>query len=103
MGEAVLVGGQRLTRVHPEMLCVGEWCCVHNPSPHHMVDWKQDYAPTSKVMRRICPHGIAHPDPDNRAEELYTGIRLHEERGDCDGCCFPPPPEAPQLTMGDEP
>lgn len=85
--------------VHPDANCEGEWCCMHNPSPHHMWQWPM-HIRTSGIMERTCPHGIGHPDPDSLAywdrihdaRSVEMGIDRH--RGglgahSCDGCCTP--------------
>ena len=85
MTEYELVGGQRLTNVHAPDQCFGEWCCIHNPSPHHMVYWPQNWRADRRIMERVCPHGIGHPDPDDpKTSDYYEGIH------GCDGCCFDP-------------
>lgn len=77
---AVLVGGQVLIGVHkPDERCKVR-CPIHNPSDHHMKDWEQNYRPDRRIIERICPHGIGHPDPDDIATNKTHG---------CDGCCVP--------------
>lgn len=86
--------------VHSVDKCAGEFCCVHNASPHHMRTWQLHFR-TDKpgcLAERICPHGIGHPDPDSVAfihrrllgigadMEQYTDVLTHG----CDGCCHPP-------------
>lgn len=80
-----LVGGQRLVGVHPDSACAGEFCCIHNPSDHHMVEWGQNWREDRGLMERICPHGIGHPDPDD--------IQVDTTHG-CDGCCSIPEAES---------
>lgn len=77
-----LVGGERLTNVHPSDKCKGEYCCIHNPSDHHMKTWPQHWRSDRGITERICEHGCGHPDPDDP-----TGDTIHG----CDGCCQPPP------------
>lgn len=73
-----LVGGQRIL-CHPAYQCMGDSCCVHSPSAHHMVTWPQNWRGDRQMMERICPHGIGHPDPDDLiGDDLVHG---------CDGCC----------------
>jgi len=76
----VLVGGQRLVNIHTPNTCKGEWCCIHNPSDHHMRDWPQNWRPDRRLMERICPHGVGHPDPDDPGARGYGGVH---------GCCMP--------------
>jgi hypothetical protein len=69
--------------------CAGQNCCIHNPSPHHMVTWPMRWRADTGKMERICEHGIGHPDPDDAAywERLGQGCRnIHG----CDGCCRRP-------------
>lgn len=73
-----LVGGERLMGVHPKGLCAGEFCCIHNPSDHHMREWRQHWRSDRHLMERICPHGCGHPDPDDPNPDTVHG---------CDGCC----------------
>lgn len=85
MTDHELVGGQRLTKVHNPDQCLGEWCCIHNPSDHHMDEWPQNWRQDRRIMERICPHGIGHPDPDDpKTREYYESIH------GCDGCCAAP-------------
>jgi hypothetical protein len=45
--------------------------------PQH---WRTD----RKIIERICPHGVGHPDPDDpKMMEVYEAIH------GCDGCCQP--------------
>lgn len=67
--------------VHDPELCEGEYCCIHNPSDHHMRDWPQNWRQDRRLMERICPHGVGHPDPDEINPDTVHG---------CDGCCTPP-------------
>jgi len=80
--KVTLVGGQAIF-AHPEVDCLDPPCCIHSPSDHHMRTWEQHWRPDRGIMERICPHGIGHPDPDDRA------IRLGHDEGThgCDGCC----------------
>ena len=79
--------GKALTlHAHDESACDGS-CVVHNPSDHHMCDWPLVWrGDKRRIMERICPHGIGHPDPDSLAYEnslnsMYDGVHS------CDGCC----------------
>jgi hypothetical protein len=93
-----LVGGQVVFDVHPETVCAGHACCIHNPSDHHMAGWSQHWRSDRSLMERICPHGIGHPDPDHvgylrslALPGLAQGVELDLMivHG-CDGCCRPP-------------
>lgn len=84
-----LVGGERLVNVHSESLCAGQWCVIHRPSDHHMVEWRQHWRADRGLMEQICPcHSIGHPDPDEINPDTVHG---------CDGCCAlrPTPPYPP--------
>jgi len=75
---------QRLI-AHSPSACAGDPCPVHNVSDHHMRDWPQHYRNDRGITERICPHGIGHPDPDDRCcRTPYGGVH------GCDGCCTPP-------------
>ena len=92
---------------HAAHLCEGEYCCVHNPSDHHMKTWPTTFR-SDRVTRingkvfvlteRICAHGIGHPDPDSIAYarrisgDGFTGA---EGVHGCDWCCAPPPEDSP--------
>lgn len=67
--------------VHDRDQCCGEFCCIHNPSDHHMRLWPQLWRDDRKMMERACLHGVGHPDPDDRSADRTHG---------CDGCCVPP-------------
>ena len=56
--------GQRMW-VHAKGLCLAQYCCIHNPSPHHMVDWPTHWREDRDIMERIDPLGVGHPDPDD--------------------------------------
>lgn len=81
MERNVLVGGLVLL-THEAGTCLGEFCTIHNQSDHHMLKWKQDWLGAENYMVRICPHGQAHPDPD----EINTKVPTNHG---CDGCCNP--------------
>lgn len=84
MESNVLVGGTKI-RTHNADECVGYWCCIHNPSPHHMRSWEQQWDEYDLMMYRICEHGMMHPDPDDPFE--FNAARKHKDA--CDGCCDP--------------
>ena len=78
-GKVKLVGGEVLVNVHSDTACAGEWCCIHNPSPHHMREWTMHWRSDRRIMERLCPDkGIGHPDPDDINKDGVHG---------CDGCC----------------
>jgi hypothetical protein len=65
--------------VHADGSCLGKYCTIHNMSNHHMRSFPQHWRNDRRIMERICPHGIGHPDPDDP-----TNNRIHG----CDGCCY---------------
>lgn len=69
---------QLIVNVHRPNQCRNDYCTIHNPSPHSMVEFPQRWRQDRKFMERMCPHGIGHPDPDD--------IVLNTIHG-CDGCC----------------
>jgi hypothetical protein len=69
--------------VHDRDKCAGEFCCIHNPSDHHMRGWPQLWRDDRKMMERTCPHGRGHPDPDDRSVERRHGCCVPS-------CCLPP-------------
>lgn len=83
--------GQKML-VHDKKDCTG-YCCVHNPSSHHMVDWPLHWRGDIGIMERICPCGVGHPDPDDLAYKLkILGAKEFEKRcyevhGCCGHCC----------------
>lgn len=74
---------------HASDLCQGTYCCLHNPSDHHMKDWPLKFRSDKKVMTRVCPHGIDHPDPDDLAfgNRLHPGSSHFRRLHGCDNCC----------------
>jgi hypothetical protein len=77
--------GGAVSNIHSPLDCAGEFCCVHNPSEHHMLTWPQVWNQSKHVMERQCPHGNTHPDPDDPATATIGG-NIHP----CDGCCIQP-------------
>lgn len=82
-----IAGGLPVSRLHPSSACAGSFCCLHNPSDHHMVDWMLNLR-ASGLMERLCRHGIGHPDPDSLAWLKRNGLEGYEVHGCC-GCCQP--------------
>ncbi len=70
--------GEQWISVHEPSECANEYCCIHNPSDHHMNNWPQLWRDDRKMMERICLHGYGHPDPDDISPNKTHG---------CDGCC----------------
>jgi len=83
--EDVYLNGVTPIRVHNRKLCEGRNCCIHNPSDHHMVTWQQNWRADRKIMERMCPHGVGHPDPDDA--DFRASIGDTDTVHGCDGCC----------------
>lgn len=81
-------GDDVLENVHPRELCEGRNCVLHNPSDHHMREWKLNFRNDTGQMERLCEHGIGHPDPDDLA--YHTSIGRDFSIHGCDGCCWKP-------------
>lgn len=74
----------RLMYVHEATQCADPLRCnIHHPSSHPLnmapLHWRDD----RRIMERICPHGIGHPDPDDIKVRMDPSERVHG----CDGCC----------------
>lgn len=84
-----LPSGQVL-RVHARSTCTGRHCCIHHPSDHVLRDRPLHWRADRRLMERLCPHGIGHPDPDDVAHhaavEGWVSARWYSVHG-CDGCC----------------
>ena len=84
---------------HAKEQCEGEFCCFHNPSNHHMVDWPMVMRLDKYgMMERVCEHGVGHPDPDSlawverskkRIAKMLatTPNQINASMHGCDGCC----------------
>jgi hypothetical protein len=92
--DAVFLPDGTLLRTHPERACVGDHCCIHNPSDHPLRDAPQAWDPRLRAVYRTCEHGVVHPDYDDFAFRIRVGtssallalIGVHN----CDGCCHWP-------------
>ena len=80
--------GQKIM-VHDKKACIGPRnCVIHNPSDHVMRGFPTHWRDDRKLMERICPHGIGHPDPDDLAyKEMILGPDNVEGVHGCDFCC----------------
>ncbi len=84
--------GQKIL-VHNKETCKGQYCCIHNPSDHHMKDWPTHWRDDRGFMERMCSHGVGHPDPDDlafkyaMAKKFGRGDVTFESVHGCDGCC----------------
>jgi hypothetical protein len=79
--------GQKLRGVHLEDgECREFGCCIHNPSPGPMRNFPTHWRQDRRIMERICPHGVGHPDIDGIAYGLRHGSDDTGIHG-CDGCC----------------
>lgn len=67
-----------LINTHDPSKCEGRACTLHNRSDHSMRSFPQHFRSDLGFMERICPHGVGHPDPDDKNARVIHG---------CDGCC----------------
>lgn len=82
-----LPDGSVMENVHPAAVCEGRPCVMHNPTDHHMREWRMRFRNDTGVCERICAHGIGHPDPDSLAYfRDERGLKMMGVHG-CDGCC----------------
>lgn len=89
MKRYVLPDGSELKNVHKDSRCAGRTCIIHNPTDHHMVDWRLHWRDDRAIFERICDHDIGHPDPDQF--EFWTLYDMQAEgTHGCDGCCRTP-------------
>jgi hypothetical protein len=79
--------GQQTLLVHDREMCIGEYCCIHNPSPHKMRTFPQLWRADRGLMERTCSHGIGHPDPDHLEYVLRKFGRNDSIHGCKCGCC----------------
>jgi hypothetical protein len=85
----------RILKTHGEDECSGTPCVLHSPSDHPLKNAPLNWRSERAMMERICEHGIAHPDPDDRAhwERRLGGDPASREfiearaQHTCDGCC----------------
>lgn len=82
--------GQTICNVHDPEACAGHHCVIHNPSDHSMRAFPTYWRADRRLMERICPHGIGHPDPDDLAHKtrgMSEQSARYESSHSCDGCC----------------
>lgn len=82
--------GTIFENVHPRETCEGRNCCLHNQSNHIMREWPLHWRNDARLMERLCPHGVGHPDPDDLAygEMMRPGSSLARSIHGCDRCCL---------------
>lgn len=95
-------GGTVVYNAHPAGACAGRGCALHGPSDHWMRDmplrWvhpgdEADGEKRSGYMERLCPHGLWHWDPDDRAFQEKAGWKTRPAREgfgcecECKGLC----------------
>jgi hypothetical protein len=77
-----------IRQIHAERLCRGRgYCSIHNPSVHHMNDWPYIWRSDETQMERLCPHDVAHPDPDDLKYWVEEANAPWKAVHECDGCC----------------
>lgn len=88
---------------HAADVCDQEFpCSIHRRSPHPMRAFPQTWCGQHHIMERLCPHGLAHPDPDDylvRTKQVGTTppdpddyqakTPVSDATHPCDGCCTP--------------
>lgn len=76
---------------HGPEVCTGRPCPLHAPSRHPLraAPIMMPVTPDDIVLERLCPHGIAHPDPDSvqLADILDPAGEGEHQIHPCDGCC----------------
>lgn len=80
---------QVLFYVHPFDACKGDTCVLHKMTDHRMRSFPQYWRSDRRIMERICPHGVGHPDPDQYdfwRVSLGKDWKWETVHG-CDGCC----------------
>ena len=83
------ISEEQVIVTHDASKCAGQYCCIHNPSDHHMRSWTMFWRGDKGVMERLCPeHGVGHPDPDDAAFNIRMGRDYLNVHGCC-GCCKP--------------
>ena len=74
---------------------MGEVCTLHNRTKHGMRSFPQLWRADRKIMERLCPHGIGHPDPD----EYKIIVGIDDGVHGCDGCCMEPGEQDPMEIV----
>lgn len=91
MEQLTLYNGSVLN-VHERGECLGEHCCIHNPSQHPLRAAPYAWWDLGLLVR-VCSHGQQHPDPDSIQFALLKGAFMMIEAvssvhlDHCDGCC----------------
>jgi len=67
---------------HPRK-CFGKVCALHNRSQHAMRGFRQHWRGDRRIIERVCPHEVGHPDPDDLRINCGIDAGVHG----CDGCC----------------
>ena len=62
-----LENSMTIIAAHHSSTCVGKQCSLHKRTEHEMRDWEQsvELVGNTFVVTRICPHDVAHTDPDD--------------------------------------
>jgi len=91
VSEIFKINATQIIVTHSSDKCKGHFCCLHNPSKHHMRDWPLVWRADKGAMERLCPeHGVGHPDPDDAAYNERIGKAYNNIHGCC-GCCHEQP------------
>jgi len=54
-----------IIQTHDAEACEGSFCSVHNPSDHPLNTAPLFWDSARRIMMRVCPCGIYHPDRDH--------------------------------------
>ena len=63
-------------------------CVIHNPSDHGMGGWPLIWDEGTLQMKRLCPHSLEHPDPDDVDYWINNGRKEKADHTCCEEC-FP--------------
>lgn len=85
--EIFVTGTEQIMQVHNVEDCKGKYCCIHNPSDHHMKDWPLHWREDRRFFERIDPEGVGHPDPDEVEYNKSKGVDISIHG--CNGLCNP--------------
>jgi hypothetical protein len=86
---ATLEHSSETVMAHMKLDCVGRACPLHNRSEHGMRGWQQTWRSDIRIIERVCPHGVGHPDPDQFMFWDLRGELVEKRTHVCDGCCTP--------------
>lgn len=83
--KSFITGTNQHILVHEKHECAGEYCCIHNPSKHHMINWPLHWRYDRQIFERLDPEGVGHPDPDDVEYHKRKGVDISIHG--CNGLC----------------